>query len=433
MTLAAACLAATNVGAQELKTYNDTVRRNTWTLTVGGGVNGTTKQRDVESSMHHRLAPEAFVGVKYNITPMWRLALNAGFIYKRNYDEKIITTTKETPDYKIPYSYTKDGQTVNGDFTATLITNAARIDNTWHGNLYYAELAINWNILDLWHYRKAQKWNLWLGAGAGYLYTDWSNGEMWAYDENALGQTDTYFNAYNHSYVRSYSTGHYLNSLYIPVSLSLEYDITPRWTVGAYGKYMFFPLKQDYGFKGMWGAGLSISYNFLGSKMPTNKQKLDEALAKYDQLQRDCDERNGQLDQALQDADKRNKQLLDEADNLRKQLSDKDAQLNKVPEHVVYFNVNKTNLTTQEKTRLDDYISRLKKSPAAKLHLIGEASAEGYKKSNQSLSEGRLETVLSYLKSQGINDASIVQTEAIGDTKSIFHPRYRRVTIKVAE
>lgn len=417
MVLAAACAATASAGAQNAKTYNDTVRTNTWTVTVGGGVSGTTKPRGAEANTHLRVGPEAFVGVKYNITPMWRVALNLGYIYNRNFTEGFVTSTTE-----------KDGFMV-GDHSTTLVTNAARIRNTWKGHEYYAELAANWNILDLWHYRKAQKWNLWLGAGVGYMYTDWTNGQMWGFDENALAQGDTYFSMYTHSYYKEHSYGHYLNSVYVPLSLSLEYDITPRWTVGAYGHAKWFPKNEDLMPRWMWGAGVSISYNFLGKKMPTNKKKYEEALANYQRLSDDCDKRYIALNKALQDQEETNRKLRNQLnEQVREPVEQPKAAL---PQHVVYFPCNKYYLTELEKMRLDDFIEQLKQSGEAKLTLVGEASSEGYVDKNQTLSENRLKTVLNYLKENGVSNTCVKETSAIGDTKAQFHPRYRRVTISV--
>lgn len=416
MTLAAVCMAAASAGAQDIRTYNDTVRRNTWTVTVGGGVSGTSMPKAADTGTHLRLGPEGFLGVKYYITPMWRLALNAGYIYSRNFNENITTTTT-----------TEDGFMV-GDHSTTLITNGARLDNTWKGHNYYADLTINWNFLDLWHYRKAQKWNLWLGAGVGYLYSDWTDGQMWAYDANALAQGDTYFNVYNHSWLNANDKGHYVNSLYIPMKLELEYDITPRWTVGAYGQAKWLPNNVNTMPKWFWGAGLTLSYNFLGKKMPTSKQKYEDALARLNQLQRDCDERNAALDKALQDQDKLNKQLRGENDDLQKKLKEQQAAARKT-DHVVYFPCNKTFLTGEEMLRLDKFAAQMKQNPDLKLEIVGEASSDGVVEKNQTLSEGRLKTVIDYLTNQGVDASRIVTTSAIGDTKAEPKAEYRRVSI----
>lgn len=428
MTLAAACMAAASAGAQDVKTYNDTVRTNTWTVTVGGGVSGTTKPRGAEDDTHLRVGPEAFVGVKYNITPMWRLALNLGYIHSRNFTGNIITSIKE------------ESITV-GNHDATLVTNGARLDNTWKAHQFYTELAVNFNILDLWHYRRAQKWNLWLGAGVGYMYSDWTDGQMWAYDANAVAtdgswiadgnkftaQDNTYFNVRNHSWLNANDYGHYLNSVYVPLSLSLEYDITPRWTVGAYGHAKWFPQKQDFMPKWIWGAGLSLSYNFVGKRYTSDRKKLDEALARYAELQRDCDQRNDDLAKALADQEQQNRKLRNDQDDLNKKLNAKA----RLTEHVVYFPIDKYYLTDQEKLRLDDFIKSLGSVSNPQLTVVGEASTDGYVDKNQTLSENRLKTVLDYLKQNGVSEASVVKTEAYGDTKAELHPRYRRVTISV--
>lgn len=420
MALAVACMVAANAGAHEPDTYNDSVRTNTWTLTVGGGISGATNMRNVANVSRHRVGPEGFIGVKYNITPMWRLGLNMGYLYNRRFVGEVAHFSYTT-DYTFPETAN------NREVTTDKTVNAARLDNGWTSHQLYGELAINWNILDLWHHRKAQQWNLWLGAGVGYLYTHYNNGQIWAVDEEAVAQGDGYFNVYNHPYLAADGIKHNLNSIYVPVSLSLEYDITPRWTVGAYGHVKFMTQKQDYMPRNIWGAGLSVSYNFVGKRFPSDKKKLQEALARYDELENTCALRATECANALQDEANKNKKLADE---YNKKLAEKEAELAALKNgHVVFFPIDKDYLTDQEKLRLDDYISKVKGKSDVKLSVVGEASSDGITEKNQTLSEGRLSTVLNYLKSNGISEASVKDQKAIGDTKAEPNAHYRRVTI----
>ena len=51
------------------------------------------------------------------------------------------------------------------------------------------------------------------------------NSQTWSYNERATATGDAYFNGYSHSYLKSSEDKKHFNALYIPLSLSLEFDI----------------------------------------------------------------------------------------------------------------------------------------------------------------------------------------------------------------
>ena len=97
----------------------------------------------------------------------------------------------------------------------------------------------------------------------------------------------------------------------------------------------------------------------------------------------------------------------------------------------MFFTVDKTNITSQEKLRLKKFIKDLKQQGNYKLTVIGEASSDGVSSKNFKLSEGRLNNVVAFLKKQGIDDFSIKLEKAIGDSNGCPREECRRVQIIV--
>ena len=101
----------------------------------------------------------------------------------------------------------------------------------------------------------------------------------------------------------------------------------------------------------------------------------------------------------------------------------------KVKSYEVFFTVDKTNITTQERLRLKKFINTLKEQGDYKLTIIGEASSDGVSSKNYKLSEGRLNNVVNFLKKQGIKDFDIKLEKAIGDSNGCSKEECRRVLI----
>ncbi len=422
----ATAMASLTVAGLNAQTYNDTVRTHTWSIYGQGGASYYHGMRGASVKDSRRpVSPDAALGLDYNIKPWVRVGLNLEY-----------TMLKATGKYVASRTEKKDGfvitdPTTKKTYNTTLETKIDLLQNRYNMHYAMADVNVDFNFMELWHNRKAQWFNLWIGTGVGYLH-GWSrHSATTSYSELAEAKGDAYYNVYSHNYLKTNVEKRQVNALYVPVSLSLEFDITPRWTLGLAGQYKYLPLDRELTPKGIASGGILLRYNFVGKRMPTNKARLLQALADQEAMK-----------------DNYEKQLADsrgENDNLRSQL-DKSQQDNadlkalvedcqnakeKVAGHEVYFNVGKTKITEQEKLRLNDFISQIKAMGEYKLTIIGEASSDGTSPKNQKLSEGRLNNVVTFLKKRGVTDYDIKLEKAVGDSNGCPDPKCRRVQIMV--
>lgn len=418
-----ATLAVVGVHAQ---TYNDTVRTHTWSLYVQGGASIYHDMRGADVSDSRRpVSPYGAIGFKYNIKPWVRWGLNLEYTMLKATGKYV--TSEKTVDETYVITDPSTGKT----YPATLETNIDRLQNRYNMHYAMADLNVDFNLLDIWHNRKAQKWNLWLGTGVGYLH-GWSRHSLtYSYRQEAVAKGSGYYNVYTHNYITSSACKEQVNALYIPVRLSLEYDITPRWTIGVMGQYKYLPLDKELTPKGMASGGVLIRYNFVGKRMPSNRALYYRALGEqqemkevYERQLRDKQRSNDDLAGKLSKARQENTDLKNLVEDCQKAKS-------QVLSHDVYFDVNKTNISSQEKIRLQDFVSSLKEQGSYKLTIIGEASSDGSSSKNFKLSEGRLNHVVDYLKKQGIEDFSIKLEKAVGDSNGCPDAKCRRVQITV--
>ena len=416
---AAVAMTATAASAQ---TYNDSVRTNTWSVFAQGGLSYYWDMRggDFKTS-RTPVAPDFSLGLHYTLRPWIRLGWKAEYTMIKSTGKAIRIGETSQDGYKL------------GDYETTLKTTIDRVQNRNNMSVFMTDLNAQFNIFDIEHNRKAQAFNLWLGTGVGYWHGWNRNSQTLSYNEEAVAKGDTYFNVYTHNYVKSFAEKKQENALYIPVSLSAEYDITPRWTAGIMGEYKWLPINHELTPKGMVNAGVLLRYNFVGKKMPTNKALLAEAQKNLE----DCTSQTKYVEKLIDDKADLSKQLAakqKELDALKQQLSSQTAPKTNATaqadgnQHEVLFDLGWTKMSAQEQLRLDDYLEQWQGGDRPKLSVIGEASADGKSDRNQRLSEARLQRVLDYLKSKGW-EASINEEKAIGDSNQGTTPHYRRVTI----
>lgn len=223
----------------QAQTYNDTVRTHTWSVYIQGGgtlYHGMRGMDDIAKRKH--IMPFGGVGVKYNIKPWVRLGLNLEYDMLRSTDKGMLSTTTNK-DYEI-----KDPST-GKTYPTTLETKMDRFQNRYTMQYAMADLNVDFNIMEFWHNRKAQQLNLWLGVGVGYL-RGWSrNSTTFSCREMAVAKGEGYYNVYTHNYMKSHAFNEHVDAMYIPATLSLEYDLSSRWTAGVFGRYSYLPLNKD--------------------------------------------------------------------------------------------------------------------------------------------------------------------------------------------
>lgn len=422
----ATAMASLTVAGLNAQTYNDTVRTHTWSVYAQGGASFYHGMRGASVNDSRRpVSPDAALGLDYNIKPWVRVGLNLEY-----------TMLKATGKYVSSRTEKKDGfvitdPTTKKTYNTTLETKIDVLQNRYNMHYAMADINVDFNFMELWHNRKAQWFNLWIGTGVGYLH-GWSrHSATTSYSELAQAKGEGYYNVYSHNYLKTDVDKRQVNALYVPVSLSFEFDITPRWTLGLAGQYKYLPLDRELTPKGIVSGGLLLRYNFVDKRMPTNKARLLQALADQETMKGDYerqladkqgenDNLRSQLDKSRQDnADL--KQLVEDCQNAKDKLTG----------HEVYFRVNKTKFTEQEELRLNDFISALKALGDYKLTIIGEASSDGPSSKNFKLSEGRLNNVVAFLKKRGVTDYNIKLEKAVGDSNQCPDTKCRRVQIIV--
>ena len=193
--VAAVITTATTLQAQ---TYNDTVRTHTWSIYGQGGVSYYHGMRGADVSDSRRpISPDAAVGLKYNIKPWVRIGLNLEYTMLKATGKHVASSTVTKNDFVITDPST--GKT----YPAPLETKIDRIQNRYNMHYAMADLNFDFNIMEFWHNRKAQKFNLWLGVGAGYLH-GWNRfSATTSYRELAVAKGEGYYNVYSHDYLTS--------------------------------------------------------------------------------------------------------------------------------------------------------------------------------------------------------------------------------------
>lgn len=423
--LAVAAMSVAEADAQDYKS----LRTKTWSIYGQGGVSWATGLdfKNVDPTRAITIAPEFGAGVNYNLRPWIRLGLNYEFSkYNR---EQRFSEFQELPSLLVPSQgitdlVQKDGGTIYRDM--------------W--TMYHnADLTFEFNLAELKRNRRSGRFNLYAGVGVGYMFAngnlyDLGMGfERWEDPSNYQNDLQVKDNWQSLAWVNATNTRHDFKSLYIPASLSAEYDVSPRLTLGVKGQYRHL-ISCDAALapKGVVAAAFVVRYNFVGKKYRTHKQKYNDLTGQYAALQ-------SQYDASVNDAG-RSKAAMDrlnaENDALRRQLANAPepvapAPVKAAPESInILFPVNTSIITAEGRARLEAVAQELKADRNATINLIGEASADGETDANQKLSEERLATVIAILKELGIGSERIKSGKAIGDSEKVSQ---RRVEITISK
>ena len=427
ISLVMACT-ITNLQAQ---TYNDSVRTDVWSIFVQGGLSHYWHMRGGDySDSRQPVSPDFSIGLQNTLRPWVRLGFKAEYTMAKATGRAIRIGETAQEGYMV------------GDYTTTLHTTIDRVQNRNNMNIFMTDFNAQFNVMDIWHRRKAQDLNIWLGTGIGYWHAWNRNSQTYSYNEEAVTKGDTYFNVYTHKYVKSQAHKHQGDAFYIPLSLSAEYDITPRWTAGLMTEYKWLPIGHEFTPKSLLNAGVLLRYNFVGSKMPSNKALLDKSQKELQEQRENCGSQARYMEQLLDDKADLKRQLeakQRELELLKQQLGNPPQTEQSVKtqasstianQHEVLFDLGWTKMSAQEQLRLDDYLAQWEDAEhRPQLIVTGEASADGKSDRNQRLSEARLQRVLDYLLQKGWGASAIKEEKAIGDSNQGMTPHYRRVTI----
>lgn len=401
------------------QTYNDSVRTHTWSIYVQGGISNYHGVRsDLFDNGKRLISPDLSLGVKYNLKPWVRLGVNAGYTMLKaiNKDFQSFTTTE-------------NGYLIDGKAGALTIISD-RLQNQNNTNVLGLDANVDFNILQLWPRRKAQWLTLYAGAGVGYMH-GWNRSTLtWSVYERAVAEGDGYNNVYTHPYMTSSGDKKQFNALYVPLSLSLEFDVMRQLTLGVIGQYKYIPMKADFSPKGIYSAGIVVRYNFVASKSKLQRKQIANLYSQLDNSQADCAKEKTALKRQSGDEMDR---LKKQADDLKRQVEDMRNAAEKKDElsTVIYFDNNSYDLSEESCGKLKSLVAYLKANPEKEMMVISSANTVGYTKRNKKLSDNRLDAVKQYLISEGVSNARFKTEVSLGDSGMTDSSDCRRVLVVV--
>jgi len=409
-----------DIGAQERGSA--AYRISTWSLYAEGGatmVHGLGMS-SVDAAPGMNIFPEIGAGVSFNIRPWIRLGLNYDFSkYARE------QRFSEFQPLAAPV----------GEGTLSERYGGLVYSKMWT-HYHAADLTMEFNIMELWKNRHDKRFNLYAGTGFGWIFAkgntyDISMGyERWS--EPYKETINTWLDAVN--------TRHKYNVGYVPMLLSAEFDVSPVVTVGVQGNYKRL-LHCDSAPNGIGTASVVLRLNILGSKSgykSTGRRLRESELALAAMTEAgatanaDCEASGKAKDEALASVRSENASLRSQVESLEKENAElKARRTNEIIQKLtVQFANDSFKLLPEAKTSLDSFAESLKDIKETELVVVGEASATGASGHNLRLSELRIETVLDYLRKQGV-DCSRALRQPIGDSGKDASDSARRATILV--
>lgn len=403
----------------QAQTYNDSVRTRTWSIYVQGGVSNYHGVRsELFDNAKRPMSPDLSLGVKYNLKPWVRLGVNAGYTMLKAINKNVRSFTT-----------TENGYLVDGKPGILTITSD-RLQNQNNTHVLGLDANADFNILEFWPQRKAQWLNLYAGAGLGYMH-GWNRSSLtWSCNERAVAEGEGYNNVYTHSYMTSTGSKKQFNALYIPLSLSLEFDVMRQLTLGVIGQYKYLPTKADFSPKGIYSAGVVVRYNFVAGKSKLQRKQIADLYSQLDNSQSDCAKEKAALRRQSEDEMGR---LKKQADDLKCQVEDMRNAAEKKDElsTVIYFDNNSYELSEESCGKLKSLVAYLKANPEKEMMVISSANTVGYKKRNKKLSDNRLDAVKQYLISEGVGNARFKTEVSLGDSGMTDSSDCRRVLVVI--
>lgn len=439
-----------DIGAQERG--SGTYRTCTWSLygEAGATMSHGIGISNVNAAPWTSVSPEIGAGVSFNIRPWIRLGLNYDFSkYARELRfDKLQPLVDSAVDGTIDIDGNLSGDIVPdidgkpaGDRLLLEKTGGLAYTKMWT-QYHAADLTLEFNVMEIWKNRTDKRFNLYAGAGFGWLfargntYSIAMGNERWK--EKYKETTDIWLKAEN--------TRHNYNTGYVPMLVSAEFDVSPIVTLGLQGNYKRL-LKCDNAPKGIGTVSMVVRLNLLGGKTgyKSKSGKLREsenALAAMrdmnEAVKEDCEDSVHSLKDDLADSENEVARLKSELEDLKKENEALKSQAEEKPKVsrdtianiCVMFDFDSSKLRKQAKTELDDFARKIKSTEGYELFVTGEASASGDSRYNLKLSELRIDSVISHLSKKGI-DCSRAYRQPLGDTGKDSSKSAQRVTILI--
>ena len=430
-----------DIGAQERGSW--TYRTCTWSLygEAGATMSHGIGISNVNAAPWTSVSPEIGAGVSFNIRPWIRLGLNYDFSkYARELRfDKLQPLGDFAGDGTIDIDGNLSGDvlpdidgSVTGDRLLLEKTGGLAYTKMW--TQYHAtDLTLEFNVMEIWKNRTDKRFNLYAGAGFGWLFAKGNTYNI------AMGN-ERWKEKYKETTRHNYNTG------YVPMLVSAEFDVSPIVTLGLQGNYKRL-LKCDNAPKGIGTVSMVVRLNLLGGKSgyvskASKLRESENALAAMrdmnEAVKEDCEDSVHSLKDDLADSENEVARLKSELEDLKKENEALKSQPEEKPKMsrdtlasiCVMFDFDSSKLRQQAKTELDDFAKRIKSTEGYELFVTGEASASGDSRYNLKLSELRIESVISHLSKKGI-DCSRAYRQPLGDTGKDSSKSAQRVTILI--
>ncbi len=417
---------AASAAAQTTVLESKALRTHTWSIYAQSGLSTALgiEYQDVRPQWITELSPELGAGINYHLRPWLRLGLNyelSNFSRQQQYNEfQPIAAPKDLEGMIILNSY----------------GGLAYSDLTYY--FHNAHFSLEFNLMELWKERRSRRFNLYLGSGLGMMFAQGRtySVEMGSYEwtdpANLQDGAEVADNWATESYVRANNVNGAYRALYVPGTLSFEYDLLPQLTLGLKGEYKYvFHGEHPYQPAGLATAALVLRYNFVGSKPAVSRShdKYGEMVVVNQGLESMGRVAARQFDEdkaAIGQMEAENRML--EARNKAIEQSLSDCQNEKGL--TVFFDVNQAAISQQDQLRLAQLARKVLRN-GRKLSLIAEASSDGSSAYNMKLSERRLASVLDVLQVNGITEEQIEMAKAIGEENQVPGPEQRKVEVYI--
>lgn len=446
-------------------TYNDTVRSRRWSTQLQLGVSNHLGMRGNQYVGQRKVAPLANLGISYNINAVWRFDVNMGYTYLYCSDHSLTAIPPHAVSSATPLPY------VDRNIT----------------HLLTGDISMSFNIMEIFHTRRAQRFNMWMGIGLGALHGWDIHQKSWD-----IETTGSFTQAWSEIKERDIQP----NTIYIPVTCAIEFDLKPELTIGVTGQYRSMPLDRAHTPKEMWYAALSLRYNWGIKHVDNNTMLMQKLLESYrDQaqyrevLQQAATDNNKLIDQqvALQNDNSRLQQendslvdliivLRDERSRLREQVKGKGGGTAKTDvakpavattaatvttpdiatsekktsaaeqsepatppstvslgDSCIYFDVSSSAISKAGMATIRAIGAQLKANPKKKVFLIGYSSSTGNADYNLRLSQDRIYAVRKALLRAGVRPGQFTGDRANGKEHMGASANNRKVKILIKD
>lgn len=286
-----------DIGAQERG--SGTYRTCTWSLygEAGATMSHGIGISNVNAAPCTSVSPEIGAGVSFNIRPWIRLGLN--------------------------YDFSKYARELRFDKLLLEKTGGLAYTKMW--TQYHAtDLTLEFNVMEIWKNRTDKRFNLYAGAGFGWLFARGNTyniamgNERWK--EKYKETTNIWLKAEN--------TRHNYNTGYVPMLVSAEFDVSPIVTLGLQGNYKRL-LKCDNAPKGIGTVSMVVRLNLLGGKSGYKSKshilrESQNALAAMtdmnEAVKEDCEDSVNSLKDDLADSENEVARLKSELEDLKRRM-----------------------------------------------------------------------------------------------------------------